>query len=87
MAADLSARLGLVERAEAERIRRLVAAAGLPTVPPAIEPDRWLALVRGDKKAAGGEARFVLLDGVGRATVRTVPSALLRETLHAFRAG
>jgi 3-dehydroquinate synthase len=86
MAADLSARLGLVGRAEADRIQRLVADAGLPTAPPAIDADRWLSLVRGDKKAAGGEARFVLLEGVGRATVRPVPSTPLLETLSAFGA-
>jgi len=36
-----------------------------------------------DKKAEGGELRFVLIDGVGRAALRAVPDAALRETLAA----
>jgi 3-dehydroquinate synthase len=83
MAADLSARLELVPRAFALRLRRLVAAAGLPVQAPDLGASRWLELMRGDKKAEGGEARFVVIEAIGRAGVRAVPEALVRETLAA----
>jgi 3-dehydroquinate synthase len=36
-----------------------------------------------DKKAEQGTPRFVLLDGMGRATLRRAPDALLGQTLAA----
>jgi 3-dehydroquinate synthase len=83
MAADLSARLGLVEAAFAMRIASLIGRAGLPQRGPALGADRYLELMRVDKKAQGGEIRFVLLDAPGRAVVRAAPDALVREVLAA----
>jgi 3-dehydroquinate synthase len=83
MAADLSARLGLVDASFAQRIARLVARAGLPQRGPALGADRYLELMRVDKKAQGGQIRFVLLDAPGRAVVRAAPDALVREVLAA----
>jgi 3-dehydroquinate synthase len=81
MAADLSARLGLVPAALASRLAQLLERAGLPVRGPALGADRYLELMRVDKKAQGGEIRFVLLDAPGRALVRTAPDALVREVL------
>jgi 3-dehydroquinate synthase len=39
--------------------------------------------MRVDKKAEGGELRFVVIESLGHAGVRAVPDALLRETLAA----
>jgi 3-dehydroquinate synthase len=39
--------------------------------------------MRVDKKAQAGELRFVLIDGPGRAIVRPVPDALVREVIDA----
>ena len=39
--------------------------------------------MRLDKKAEAGEIRFVVIESVGRAGVRAVPEALVRETLAA----
>jgi 3-dehydroquinate synthase len=36
-----------------------------------------------DKKAEGGELRFVVIESPGRAGVRAVPDELLRQTLAA----
>jgi 3-dehydroquinate synthase len=83
MAADLSARLGLVPWAFVERLRRLIVAVGLPVQAPDLGASRWLDLMRGDKKAEAGEARFVVIEAIGRAGVRAVPEALVRETLSA----
>ncbi len=84
LAADLSVRLGLVPAAFGERIARLVERAGLPVrAPAAIGAERYLELMRVDKKAQGGEIRFVLIDAPGRALSRPAPDALVREVLAA----
>jgi 3-dehydroquinate synthase len=84
MAADLSVRLGLIAATQAERLFSIVEAAGLPTRAPALGFDRYLELMSLDKKAVGGELRFVLLEGPGRAALRAVSSAPVVETLHRF---
>ena len=74
MAAELSARLGLISTAFARRIEALIVRAGLPVRGPAsLSPARYLELMRVDKKAQGGDIRFVLLDGESHATVRAAP--------------
>jgi len=70
LAGRLSADLGLVPPAYAQRLEAMIARAGLPTVAPAMPGERWLELMRHDKKAEAGEIRFVLINGQGRATVR-----------------
>jgi 3-dehydroquinate synthase len=83
MAADLSRRLGLIDAAYAGRITRLVARAHLPVRGPLLDVDRYLALMQVDKKAEGGEIRFVVIDGPGRASLRSAPDALVREVIAA----
>ncbi len=39
--------------------------------------------MRSDKKAEGGEIRFVVIESLGRAGVRGAPEALVRQTLAA----
>ena len=87
MATELSARMGLVSIAFARRIEVLVARAGLPVRGPAtLGPTRYLELMRVDKKAQGGDIRFVLLDGEAHATVRTAPEALVVDVIAALSA-
>ena len=83
MAAELSARLGGVDRAFVERLERLVDRAGLPTKAPAMDAEHWLQLMRVDKKAEAGEVRFVVIEGQGRAAVRGAPDDLVREVVRA----
>ncbi len=83
MAADLSARLGLVSADFALRLRRLIDRAGLPVRGPALGAERYLELMRVDKKAQCGEIRFVLIEAPGRAVVRAAPDALVRDVLAA----
>ncbi len=84
VAAELSRRLGGVDAAYVARLRGIIERAGLPTRGPALGgADRWLELMRHDKKAEGGEIRFVVLDAPGLAAVRAVPEAVLREVLAA----
>jgi 3-dehydroquinate synthase len=87
MAAELSARLGLVDATFARRIETLVARAGLPVRGPAsLSPQRYLELMRVDKKAQGGDIRFVLLDGPSHAGVRTAPEAVVVDVIAALTA-
>jgi 3-dehydroquinate synthase len=81
MAAQLSQRLGLVPAEFAVRLQRLIERAGLPVRGPALGAERYLELMRIDKKAQGGEIRFVLIDAPGRAVMRAAPDARVREVL------
>jgi 3-dehydroquinate synthase len=83
MALELSQRLGLVDRAFVERVTALIARAGLPTVGPALGADRYLELMRVDKKSEAGQIRFIVIESPGRAALRTAPDALVREVLAA----
>jgi len=65
MAADF----GGMQAGELERLRNLVAAAGLPTSPPTAGADTLREAMGLDKKVQQKQLRFVLLDGLGRAFV------------------
>ncbi|WP_017757753.1 3-dehydroquinate synthase [Pseudacidovorax intermedius] len=81
MAARLSQKLGGVDAAFVERLTALVRRAGLPVVGPALGAQRYLDLMRVDKKAEAGEIRFVVIDRPGSALMRPAPDALVREVL------
>jgi len=92
MAARLSLRLGHVDEAFVARLTRLVQAAGLPTVGPDLGADRYLQLMRGDKKSEGGDIKFVLIGdaplaaggkGPGAPCMKGAPEAVVREVLAA----
>jgi 3-dehydroquinate synthase len=87
MAAELSSRLGLVDATFVDRLTALIERAGLPTRGPVLDSGdnagRYLELMRVDKKAEDGEIRFVLIDGPGKAVVRTAPDALVRAVIDA----
>jgi 3-dehydroquinate synthase len=81
MAMHLSNRLGLVDRAFVERLTALLVEAGLPVAAPRLGADRYLELMRVDKKAEAGELKFVVIDRPGSAALRGVPEALVREVI------
>ncbi len=92
MAAHLSQRLGLIDEAFVRRLTSLIQAAGLPVTGPrlprrdaafdeASNADRYLALMRGDKKSTAGEIKFVVIDRPGSAAVRGAPDALVRQVI------
>jgi shikimate kinase/3-dehydroquinate synthase len=83
MAADLSRRLGLVDEVSAERLRKLVAAAGLPVKAPDLGAQRWLELMEVDKKNEGGAIKFILLKPLGSPSITTAPQEQLLATLAA----
>ncbi|MDM4767721.1 3-dehydroquinate synthase [Pelomonas sp. SE-A7] len=81
MASELSVRLGLMPAEFASRMRRVIQRAGLPTIGPRLGTERYLELMRVDKKAEGGEIRFVLIEALGKAVMRSAPEALVAEVL------
>jgi 3-dehydroquinate synthase len=70
-AAELSERVCGLAPSETRRLAALVAAARLPTAPPKIAAARWMDLMGRDKKVAEGAVRFVLLERLGHAVIRT----------------
>ena len=87
MAADLSCRMGFIDQMSVERIRKLVEAAGLPTVAPDLGAQRWIELMQVDKKSSGGEIKFILLKPLGTAIITAVPQEKLLATLDACTQG
>jgi 3-dehydroquinate synthase len=83
MGVELSARLGLIDAGYAHRIRRIVERVGLPIAGPRLGTPRYLELMRHDKKSRAGAIRFVLIEGPGRAGVRSVDDALVGQVLDA----
>jgi 3-dehydroquinate synthase len=96
MAFDLSAEIGLCPSTDAARVRRHLAAVGLPVRLRAIGGDnrrtwdagRLIEHMRGDKKAEAGRLTFVLARGIGKAFVtREVDERMLASLLdHAIAA-
>jgi 3-dehydroquinate synthase len=87
LAGELSAALGLWPAADARRLRLLIDRAGLPVLAPPMPLDRWFELMRVDKKAEGGEIRFVVIETTGHATMCTATDALVRQVILQHSAG
>ncbi len=93
MASNLSYRLGLLDAVMLQRITALIQRAGLPIRGPHLpmsgesavvgNAEAYLAHMRIDKKAEAGEIKFVVIDGPGKASVRSAPDALVREVIDA----
>jgi 3-dehydroquinate synthase len=83
MAADLSARLGLIDASTSQRIKALIERAGLPIVGPDLGADRYLELMQVDKKAEGGQIRFVVIGPLGQASMQAAPENMVREVIAA----
>jgi 3-dehydroquinate synthase len=83
MASDLSHRLGLIDAATAQRIKALIERTGLPVKGPALGADRYIELMQVDKKAEAGEIRFVVIDQLGKASMRPAPDSVVRDVIAA----
>src|SRR5690242_3862638 len=71
---EFSARLGLAAPADAERVRRHLAATGLPTHVKDVSrglpgADRLMDLIAQDKKVKRGKLTFILVRGIGEAFI------------------
>ncbi len=83
MAADLSHRMGLIDAATVERVRKLIAAAGLPAKAPDLGVAKWLEAMEVDKKNEGGAIKFILMNPLGSSKISNAPQELLLATLAA----
>ncbi|MGE0624250.1 MAG: 3-dehydroquinate synthase [Pseudomonadales bacterium] len=84
MAADLSARCGLLPKADAVRIAALIRRFSLPAVPPEIGVEDMLGAMGMDKKVVDGTLRLVLARAIGDAFVTSsFPRDALQATLSA----
>ena len=85
LAAQLSQQLGMSTLDDTLRLQRLLDTLGLPTdVPPGMDPQQLLALMRLDKKNTAGVLRLILWRGIGRAEiVAGVNEADVRAVLQA----
>jgi len=91
LAAEFSAKLGMISEADAARIERHLASVGLPTHLQDIagfaqeglaDADALMALMAQDKKVKRGKLTFILLQAIGRAVIATdVEPALVRDFL------
>src|SRR3989454_6044487 len=91
LAAEFSAKLGMIADTDAARVRHHLAAVGLPTRLQDIagfaqeglpDADALLGLMAQDKKVKRGKLTFILLQAIGRAVVANdVEPALVRDFL------
>src|ERR1700742_666003 len=91
LAAEFSAQLGMINEADAARIRHHLASVGLPTRLQDIagfaqeglaDADALMALMAQDKKVKRGRLTFILLEAVGRAVIAPdVEPSLVRDFL------
>jgi 3-dehydroquinate synthase len=85
-AAFTSCKLGLIDEKSRTRITTIIQRAGLPTSGLKLNIDEVINAMQFDKKVKSGKIRFVLLDGIGRATIRDdVPPQLVREAIESLR--
>jgi 3-dehydroquinate synthase len=70
LAAQLSERLDMSAATDSSRLRQLLEKLGLPTsIPPGMDAQQLLALMRLDKKNTAGSLRLILWRGIGRAEI------------------
>jgi 3-dehydroquinate synthase len=78
----MAAKLGGLKKADQDRLKQLIEAAGLPGEPPPIGAERMRQAMQLDKKASSGTLKFVLLRELGDAFTTTEYSdSLLSEIL------
>jgi 3-dehydroquinate synthetase len=82
IAADMSARMGLLSATDVTRVQALLVAAGLPVAAPHCGRERALEYMSIDKKAKAGRIRLILLRSLGSAFMTgDYPDELLDATL------
>jgi 3-dehydroquinate synthase len=81
LAARLSVNLGMLKAPGADMITELAVSAGLP-VKMEVDPEVIYGNIRKDKKKSGEQLHLVLLEGLGNATVRSMPFLEFKAMLH-----
>lgn len=87
-AAELSRRMGMIDGDVIERQAELLRRFNLPLRAEGLDVDRIFSAMALDKKSTGGAIRWVLLEGVGKATTsRDVPLGDVREVVEGLLGG
>ena len=81
MGAKLSCLLQKITQADVDRLTRIIHAMHLPITAPKFGAERYIELMQVDKKAEGGQIRYVLLEQIGKAYISTAPHEAVLETL------
>jgi 3-dehydroquinate synthase len=81
MGADLSRRLNFITQDEANRLTQIIQSMNLPITPPKFGAQRYMELMQVDKKTEGGQIRYVVLEKIGKAQIKSVPDAKVIETI------
>ena len=81
LGADLSCRLKHISKTELERLTKIIKSMNLPVIPPKFSVARYMELMQVDKKTEGGQIRYVLLERIGKAQIKSVADAQVIETL------
>lgn len=81
-AALISKQMGMINEEVVQRQRRLLQRIDLPTTAPGVGAQEVFKAMSLDKKTESGTINWVLLEGVGKATVRRdVPTKVVEETV------
>ena len=83
MGADLSRRLNFITQDEVNRLTKIIQSMNLPTNPPKFGAQRFMELMQVDKKTESGQIRYVVLEKIGKAQIKSVPDSQVIETLTA----
>ncbi|UJP06460.1 MAG: 3-dehydroquinate synthase [Nitrosomonas sp.] len=87
LAAELSHRMKLIGETEIHRIRKIFIQADLPVTAPRMPVEKYLQLMTLDKKVEAGKIRFIVLNRIGEAVMRSdIASDILHDTLLACMA-
>jgi 3-dehydroquinate synthase len=81
VSARLSVARGLLSAPDGQRLERLLAVSGLPTRAP-LDGAAVMDALRKDKKREGSVVHFVLLDGIGSATVTPLEIDEIEDVVH-----
>ncbi len=82
MAAKLSALTTGLDKKYVARIESLVKAINCPVVAPNFSVDKWLDLMRVDKKNTGQKIRYILLDTIGKAKLMPIEDDVVKSILN-----
>ncbi len=83
-AADISARLGMIEEKDVVRVTRLIEALHLPIRAEGCTVDNMYRDIFHDKKTINGRVNWVLMEGIGKVTCRNdVPEDVVRAAMAA----
>ena len=85
MANALAVALGMFEQEEADRVKRLLEGAGLPTHYEIKDVDAFYEHFFLDKKSAKGSIKFILPDGIGKHKImKDIDEDIVKKALRAF---